>query len=415
MFMTMSGLFNWFWKHVYSALTPVMVRFLALLPEGTSWNEYYCNRINELQKDPVLQVETDYFLFYCPSLGEYETIKSIVRAFKQSNPSCFIEICFFSASGYSVINRTKEKIIDATSYSPFDTKMAVSRYFKSRKISYVFFSGIHIWPAFTEYLIVHQIPYIYLAARLKKGWRKGWYYKMMGKYLNEASAIFAIDRNSEDLLFDLSLKAQIFRSGDPRAESIRFDLNQPPGDITLIKGFLKGAPALIFGSTHTEDESRILPLIPELIKKWKLIIAPHDINRGQSLKRACKLAILFSELPSKEEIDVLILDTIGHLKYIYPFASIAYVGGAFTNELHSTMEPLISGCFVIRGSGNRAQLSAPINQQDWLHTIETSEDLKKKIFELANIQTKKSYPSNLLNESQKGIQQVVKYISDTHS
>ena len=47
--------------------------------------------------------------------------------------------------------------------------------------------------------------------------------------------------------------------------------------------------------------------------------------------------------------DVLIVDQFGILSELYSWSHIAFVGGSFKRQVHSVMEPLTQGCFVLTG------------------------------------------------------------------
>ena len=47
--------------------------------------------------------------------------------------------------------------------------------------------------------------------------------------------------------------------------------------------------------------------------------------------------------------DILLVDTIGLLTYLYSLGSYAYVGGGFTRGVHSVLEPAVYGCQIACG------------------------------------------------------------------
>ena len=88
----------------------------------------------------------------------------------------------------------------------------------------------------------------------------------------------------------------------------------------------------------------------------KTIIAPHEIsekkiNELQNIfKNSCiRLSCLRKEEDFQKKI--LIIDSIGQLRYIYRYAYFAYVGGGFyQNSLHNILEPAVFSSPVIVGS-----------------------------------------------------------------
>ena len=85
----------------------------------------------------------------------------------------------------------------------------------------------------------------------------------------------------------------------------------------------------------------------------KYIIAPHEvsvknINRIKS-KLSNKVNLLSDKIYNVQN-NVLIVDSIGVLKYLYSFSHISYVGGGFKKKgLHNILEPCVYGNPVIFG------------------------------------------------------------------
>ncbi|MCF8317581.1 MAG: 3-deoxy-D-manno-octulosonic acid transferase, partial [Haliscomenobacter sp.] len=76
----------------------------------------------------------------------------------------------------------------------------------------------------------------------------------------------------------------------------------------------------------------------------------HQINLLCSSLKDEKSIILFSkasEATGNERI--LLLDTLGMLKYAYRYAQLAYVGGGFGRGIHNLLEPIVYELPVIFG------------------------------------------------------------------
>jgi 3-deoxy-D-manno-octulosonic-acid transferase len=97
-----------------------------------------------------------------------------------------------------------------------------------------------------------------------------------------------------------------------------------------------------------------------LFKKWKIIWAPHDISPKQK-------NILLDALDDKKSIiflsdanlevqnnRILVLDTIGMLKYAYRYAKLVYVGGGFGKGIHNLLEPMVYHLPVVFGPNHLA-------------------------------------------------------------
>jgi 3-deoxy-D-manno-octulosonic-acid transferase len=124
----------------------------------------------------------------------------------------------------------------------------------------------------------------------------------------------------------------------------------------IIEAFILDSDTIIFGSTWPVD----IPFLQDFLsnpayKNWKIIWAPHEISSHQinllfSSVKDEKSIILFSkasEATGNERI--LLLDTLGMLKYAYRYAQLAYVGGGFGKGIHNLLEPIVYEMPVIFG------------------------------------------------------------------
>ena len=93
---------------------------------------------------------------------------------------------------------------------------------------------------------------------------------------------------------------------------------------------------IVFGSTWERDEEIIFEYISEKINKnVKFIIAPHDVSEKNISRIKSKLnnkVNLLSDRRYNAQNKILLVDSIGVLKYLYSFSNISYVGGGFRKK-----------------------------------------------------------------------------------
>jgi 3-deoxy-D-manno-octulosonic-acid transferase len=152
-----------------------------------------------------------------------------------------------------------------------------------------------------------------------------------------------------------------FLAGDPRLDQIEYRINHPKNT----KDFLKPkTPAIVLGSTWSEDENQIFNL--DFYKEMGLsvIIAPHELSQEhiEHIELESRYYGFTSLLYSRAEISdhdwsnqkkVLIIDQVGILPEIYRWGIMAFVGGSFKEKVHNIMEPLACGLPVIVGPYNQ--------------------------------------------------------------
>ena len=138
-------------------------------------------------------------------------------------------------------------------------------------------------------------------------------------------------------------------------------------------------------------------------KSIKSIIAPHDIssdfiNKLDNLygEEAIKFSCLKSEDDFKRKI--LIIDSIGILKYLYAYGSISYVGGGMSNKgLHNILEPAVFSCPVIIGLNYQGYTEAEeLIELGGVYSVKDSEEFYE-IFSSLNNSEKKRNESGLAN------------------
>ena len=101
------------------------------------------------------------------------------------------------------------------------------------------------------------------------------------------------------------------------------------------------------------DEEIIIRYINTEKEKIKYIIAPHQVSKEniERIKRKLNNRFnLYTNDTYNVRNNVLILNTIGVLKYIYKFSDVSYIGGGFNNRgLHNIIEACVYGKPIIIG------------------------------------------------------------------
>ena len=289
------------------------------------------------------------YWFHCASLGEFEQGRPLIEAIK-AKEECQIVISFFSPSGFEV--RKNYELSDYTFYLPIDSKLNATYLINKLKPTKVFFIKYEFWANYIFELKKQGIP-VYLIAGL---FRQNqvffkWYGRFFRKVLDCFSQIFVQNQHSLSLLNSIEIPSVL--SGDTRFDRVMNNAKNVKR-IEAIEGFIKGRETIVIGSSWEEDEAVFMPLINQANFEQQVIIAPHEIKKGnidRIVKNLKKPAILYSELmlDKSKEAKVLIIDNIGMLMHIYQYAQIAYVGGAFKSGLHNILEPACFGVPVIFG------------------------------------------------------------------
>ena len=355
MFMSMSSLGGLFWTYIYPIFASLLYKTIDLLPRSSSWYNWKSAHKTSHWTLPEKDPKRKHVLFFCPSLGEYESIVSIISSLKANDPTIFIEVSFFSESGYKPLGQSIKHQADLVSYNPPDTKKLTKEFFRKRRIDQVIISSLALWPTFLDYLHDHHIPYSFVAVSVKSGFSKKLYLSSMSKYLKRADHIIVIDTSDQNNLESISAAYNLIALGDPRVDSIIAHIKSSKTD-QITEQFLEQRSLdknkIIFASTHSEDEELLMPIIHDLIREGhSIIMAPHHPTRAFVIKHKLESKGFASTLHSSfdHEAQVLIIDKVGILKHLYQYCDMAYVGGGFSQGLHNIAEPLFSNCYTIVG------------------------------------------------------------------
>jgi len=288
--------------------------------------------------------------FHVASLGEFEIAKPIIESLKSNVADIKIIVTFFSPSGLE--NSKDYTTADSMVYLPLDLSLNAKKFVKIVNPKVAVFIKNDIWSNYLTYLKQNNSLIYSVSSKFDKS---QFYFKFYGnwflKKLKNIDFFYIQDFNSESILKKYSLK-NINISGDSRFTSVIKTLEEN-NQINYIEKFIDNQKCLIAGSVWEKDIS----IIDKVVQKnnIKSIIAPHNIS-SNFIKKLENLygdkAVKYSCLKSEGDFDkkILIIDSIGSLKYIYKYGHVSYIGGGMSNNgLHNILEPAVFSCPVIIG------------------------------------------------------------------
>jgi len=335
--------------------------------KASLWVDGRKNVWNKIPESRIPNPESSVAWFHFASLGEYEQGRPLMEKLKAEKKDLVIVATFFSPSGYEYCKDTK--LIDYKFYLPADTLANAKKFIEYIKPNQVFFVKYEFWYHYLEVLYKNKIP-VYLVSGLFRPNQIffKWYGGLHRKMLSYFTHFFVQNENSKKLLQSLNYN-NITVTGDTRYDRCLQIANTPYTN-EIIQDFLGQKFCIVAGSTWTEDESLFTDL------SCKMIIAPHDISRSETLYKQFSNSILYSKYDNNSDKQILIIDNIGMLSNIYRYASIAYVGGAFGKGLHNIIEPLSHGKPVIFGTKtNKFPEAAEAIEYGVAHQIESASEL----------------------------------------
>lgn len=291
--------------------------------------------------------------FHCASLGEFEQGRPVIEAFRKKFPYYKILLTFFSPSGYEVRKDYDE--VDYVFYLPLDTPPNAKRFMEIVKPTIAIFVKYEFWFNYLTQLKKNNVPTFLVSAKFRED---QYFFKNTGrsfrKYLRFYTTLFVQDEGSEALLREFRIN-NVMLCGDTRFDRV-INISQQPFPSAIIEKFKNKQPLLLCGSTWEEDEKNIFPVYENLIRlglKTKLIIAPHEVSeeRIRSIISKYPTTLRYSKATENNTApaNVMVVDTIGVLSYLYRFADVAYIGGGFGKGIHNLTEAAVYGIPVLFG------------------------------------------------------------------
>lgn len=287
---------------------------------------------------PVIQIHS-------ASLGEYELSLPLYHSLKSRYPNHKFLFTFFSPSGFE---HAKIPQGECKSYLPFDQKRKVNNFLDNTDIKLVIFIKYEFWFMYLNEIEKRNIPFGFvninqqhLTTNLK--------FKTAKDIINKAAFVCTSNPTSKFILESNGLKHTGIFSDLRYSQSFQTQNTDYKLSLAFQKFFTEKL-TVICGSVWKEDLKILLPIIKKN-KDINWVIAPHEIHQAMKdyLDNQFEHLSYFSDGAVNLDSNVLMIDTIGDLKYLYKYGSINYVGGAFKTGLHNVLEPLYAGSLITFG------------------------------------------------------------------
>lgn len=288
---------------------------------------------------------------HCASLGEFEQGRPLIEKLKTTFPNYAIVISFFSPSGFEI--RKNYSGADQIIYLPLDTQSNAKKIINQINPALAIWVKYEFWMNCLNELKNQHIPVILIAGIFRKNqpffkWYGGVWKKMLASFEH----LFVQNNNDLRLLSEINIH-HVSVCGDTRFDRV-IEIAERSNPVPFIETFKNKKSLLIAGSTWEEDE-KILATYSKINPELKFIIVPHEIRPQHlnSIKRNFNNAMFYSDLGKNKQfennVDVLIVDSIGLLSSLYQYADITYIGGGFNKGIHNTLEAAVYGKPVVFG------------------------------------------------------------------
>lgn len=369
---------------VYSLL--LTLGFIILLPrfaiDALRSGKYVTGLGQRLGNLPTIKSDGRPIVWlHCVSVGEAQAAQSLVRALRGRFPNLALVVSTTTVTGQQVAT---EIFRDAAGvfYFPIDWRWTVRRVIRKLRPAAIVVMETELWPNLFRYAKKLEIPVAVLNGRISdKSFRR---YQLVRPFIRRVLADLSLaamqSEQDAERIQNLGLPADRTHT----AGNLKFDSASVASNGELIDelrrqfGFTNDRPLIVAASTHEPEETICLSAFRELRQSQpaaRLLVAPRHPDRfndvADLLSNSGFAFARRSAAPSPEDLsaDLVLLDSIGELRAVYPLATVAFVGGSIAaHGGHSVIEPAADGVCTITGPHmqNFAAVTKALRDQDAL-------------------------------------------------
>ncbi|MGB7769761.1 MAG: 3-deoxy-D-manno-octulosonic acid transferase [Verrucomicrobiia bacterium] len=280
------------------------------------------------------------------SVGEVNLCTQLIRALEPRMPNIKIVVSTTTTTGMAELHRHLPLHISKI-YYPIDWRKCVVRAFDTINPEAVVLFEAEIWPNFLWRAHDLRIPLFLANARLSNRSYRG--YRRLGFLFRPLFASFAgISAQNEtdaEHLRKVGCRPEAVRVvGNLKFEAAKLDGPRRLDVLALLRrvGVPPEAPVLVGGSTHPGEEIVLADIAKRLrvvFPKLFLVLVPRHFERcrevGRQLReRGVKFIyrneVLASTQLREGQVECLLVNTTGELRFFYEHAIVVFVGKSLT-------------------------------------------------------------------------------------
>jgi 3-deoxy-D-manno-octulosonic-acid transferase len=300
------------------------------------------------------------------SVGEVGICVQLIRALEPRLPGFQFVVSTTTSTGMGELGRKLPPHIPRF-YYPIDFSGAVRRAMNTFGPSAIILIENELWPNFLWQATDRKIPLFLVNARISD---RSWPNYRRASFLfrpvfSQFRAVGCQEPGDADRLAQLGFPADAVRV----VGSLKFDAAQPdPRPVLDTRSLLRqigvnnNAKILVAGSTHAGEEAILAEIFKRLRSRFPelfLVLVPRHFERtaevGQELEARGVCFIRRSEIDAGKtlppgELECLLVNSTGELKFFYEAADVVFVGKSLTAEGgQNPIEPAALGKAVVFG------------------------------------------------------------------
>ncbi len=282
------------------------------------------------------------------SVGEVNLCTQLIRALEPRLPNLKIVVSTTTTTGMAELNRRLPSHITRI-YYPIDRKLYVARALGTIKPKAIVLVEAEIWPNFLWRARNQGVPVFLVNARLSaRSYRRyKWFGFLFRPLFRSFAGVGAQNEADAARLRKLGCRPEVVHVvGSLKYDAARLEERRSLDVPAMLKqlGVTKDCPVLVAGSTHAGEEVLLAEQCRRLRQRFPnlfLILVPRHFERGREVGRQlAERGVRFvyrSEITGRTqyapgEMDCLLVNSTGELRYFYEHADVIFVGKSLTAE-----------------------------------------------------------------------------------
>jgi 3-deoxy-D-manno-octulosonic-acid transferase len=353
---------------LYSLL--LTIALLALLPfflfDALRHGKYVAGLSERLGRTPAFALNGRPVLWlHCVSVGETQAARPLVKALRERFPAHALVVSTITLTGQRLARAVFKDEAAAVFYFPFDWAWSVRRYLRALRPAAVLVLETELWPRFLLECQARGVPVALVNGRLSARSFRG--YRKLGRFIRRVVNTLTL------ALMQTEADAERIRALGLAPErvhvcgNLKFDAPAAEQDTQELTNALRARfdvtdarPLIVAASTHAPEEALLLAALKLLrasLPAPRLLIAPRHPERFAEVAALITAAgfnwTRRSAAPAEADqtSDVILFDSIGELRAIFPLAQLVFVGGSIApTGGHNVLEPAAAARCIITGT-----------------------------------------------------------------
>jgi tetraacyldisaccharide 4'-kinase len=324
------------------------------------------------------------------SVGEVLAAVPLIEELKRRTPQTRIFVSTATLAGRETANKRLAGLAAGVFFAPFDFVWAVRRVLRQLRPAVTIVIETEIWPNLFREVKRTGGGLILVNGRISD--RALPRYRLFSPFFSEILALCDRILTQSD-----EMKRRFLRSGAPGGQvevagNLKYDFAPAvaSADSPAVR-FIEadsGRPLWIAASTSSDNnlaEEDFVIAAQRGLDGWRLIVAPRKPERFETVAdRLAQSGLRWTRRTALDDAgaDVLLLDSVGELSGLFPYAKAVFMGGTLADRGgHNILEPAISGKPVVAGPHleNFREIADHFEQRRAFRRIGSGEELRDAI------------------------------------